>query len=243
MKMFSRAILLIAWMLIPAFQLASYAQEKVIKQDRKVDVFFQLLISGQYDVVLQQGEKYGLVLEGPASAMDAIHAEVKTGTLMVYTTRQLDPELRIKAVITYVELRKMKLAGSLDVSSLNTMKVPSLQLDVSGSSVVKLPVETTELAVQASGGALLKLEGKASNLALDMSGTARLKAYPLHVNTANVLMGGAARAEVLVKEQLTANLGGTSRLVWDGEAQVIQNLTEKAKMLKRAEDTAEKQEE
>jgi hypothetical protein len=27
-------------MLIPAFQLASYAQEKVIKQDLKVDVFF-----------------------------------------------------------------------------------------------------------------------------------------------------------------------------------------------------------
>jgi hypothetical protein len=82
------------------------------------------------------------------------------------------------------------------------MKVPSLQLDVSGSSVVKLPFETTELLSRLQGEPV-ETGRQSSNLALDMIGR-QLKAYPLQVNTANVLMGGSARAEVLVKVQLHA---------------------------------------
>lgn len=207
-------------------------QAKILKQTRKVDVFFQVLISGQYDVVLRAGDAPGLVLEGTESDLDAVHMEVKSGTLMIFTTRQIPPDSKVKAIITYQDLRKMKLAGSIKLTTEGSLVSPSLQLDVSGNSEIDMPLHVTELVIQMSGEAIVTIKGEVENMTTALSGNSELHALKLQTASSQMLMEGSTKAWVYAASSLNANLSGHAKLVYDGSPEIIERLEGKAQLTK-----------
>ncbi|GAB3825356.1 head GIN domain-containing protein [Pontibacter rugosus] len=203
---------------------------KIATQNRNVSGISGIDVSGGFMVEVTQGSNEGVRLEAEENLLDNIKTEVRNGVLHIYNDKSLSSSKSMKAYITLKDLKSIDISGGVKVVGNSTFKSPSLKIDMSGGSSVKLTVDTKEIKADMSGASKVELTGKTDVMTMGMSGASKVDATALEANEVRVQASGASNVKVYANKTLDINASGASVVYYKGSPSITSDVSAAARV-------------
>ena len=208
-------------------------------ENRKLDAFNKIKVSGSFATSIRQGNAPGVIIEAEGVAPSAIITEINNNTLSVYLEKGQYRNINVKVSITYTALRAISQSGSgklvcessiesdaFDLGSSGSggmilkEKIQSgkLYMGISGSGSVHVnEVEAQDVKLNISGSGGLYIEkGKAKHLTADIAGSGGMKAFGLTTEDATISIAGSGGAELTAENSLNGTIAGSGNISYKG---------------------------
>jgi hypothetical protein len=205
--------------LITAFLIGSIVAAAQTFNERKLEPFSKIQISGAAKIYYTTSDTLKLKITGTDKEVENTESKVEGGTLFIQTKGKYQSPVSI--YIQNRELTELSCSGASDFRSSNEIRSDSLLLSVSGSSSINAKVNSKKLVISESGASNVTLSGSVDQLVAVVSGASGLKAYGLESKSANLITSGASSVKVFVSEKLVANATGASNIKVKGDLKDI----------------------
>lgn len=193
---------------------------KVTSQNRIVDEFNGINLSGVFNLVLTQGNEQSVKIETDENIQQYIKTSVKNNVLEVSTKKEIDGFEKMNVYITVKELNSIESSGATKVTSENSFKSKKFKLDISGTSVVKLNIETEEMNTDLSGAASIELKGFAASHIVDLSGAGNLVADKFETSKTVIDLSGAGSARINAKKEIRGQISGIGNINYVNDPEI-----------------------
>lgn len=201
----------------------------IISDEREIGTFSKLEIKGGYNVIFSIGEKEQLRIEGDSNLVALVRTEVKNGKLEIDCNcprnQSLNPSHSLKIYLTAKRLTDLGLNGAVIFRSNSKLSGNSLNLNLSGASVLTADVALKTLTADISGGSNLNLSGTATNATITAAGSCNINSPGLKTEALKANLSGASQARASVSKTLDATLSGASMLHYKGSPAITKNLS------------------
>jgi hypothetical protein len=206
-------------------------------ETRQVSGFDRLSVKYYGDVVLEQGDTEGLVIEADEELLPRIQSDVRDGRLTLgfdvqwweWLTEWMklsslgDKQIRYK--VNMRQIKGISLSGAVSLQAAN-IKSEDCSISISGSAKVKIDqFEGLVLANTISGSGTLDLAGLTQRHTLHVSGSGTIRAADLVTQEADIHISGSAKALVKVAQTLNVHISGAGDVQYLGQPQVHQHIS------------------
>ena len=203
------------------------AQGKVINDanavTRTAKNFHAVEIGDGIDLYVSQGSEEAVAVSASRTDYrDKITTTVENGVLKIYYGPKGDWHFgwnsgrHLKAYVSFKNLDRLNGSGGSDIYVTGTIRVPKLNLTVSGGSDFEGAVDINDLNVELSGGSDVKISGKSGNLKIDASGGSDFKGYDLTTDMCYAEGSGGSDLQITVNKELSVNTSGGSDVYYKG---------------------------
>lgn len=207
-------------LLVTVFSFTALAQNKETRDVRDFDEVI-MRVSGK--VLITQGNKNEVVLEGDEDLLDEIETEVRGGRLNIKSRRDnwrwwnnRRTRGRLTVYITVKELKGAYISGSGDIISQNTLKTDDFTASIAGSGDIELDLDAEYVEAKISGSGNIELQGKSDKAKLSISGSGKYLAEKLMVGDYTVSMSGSGRGSINVEGDLDVRISGSGKIYYMG---------------------------
>jgi Putative auto-transporter adhesin, head GIN domain len=168
-------------------------------ENRPVDSFSRLSLSGEADVVVSVGGAQRVTVRGDDNLLEEVRTEVDDGELEISQPGNVDlkPKAGLTVEITLPDLEAVNVSGAGDV------RVEGLRGDL--------------FRVDVSGAGEVEAAGQVGRVEADLSGAASLRMGNLVAREVKVDLSGAGDIRVHATESLDASVSGAGRVVYSGD--------------------------
>jgi len=197
----------------------------VVTKTHDVGNFDAIDIGGIFEVILEEGNSPGVIVETDENLHELITVENNNGTLNIQTEGRISDARELLLRITFKKIKDIDLSGAVDLKSNSVMKGKNLEIDISGAADLTLPVDVKNLVIDASGGCEIDLEGTVNKIDFQVSGAGELKALNLEAKEAIISISGAGSAEVNVSKKLDVNVSGAGSVQYTGDPVISKSIS------------------
>jgi Putative auto-transporter adhesin, head GIN domain len=188
---------------------------------REAKNFHGISVSSAFDVYLSQSNDEAVAVSASdAGTRSRIKVEVRDGILYVGLEKgkwNLSNK-NLKAYISFKNLDKLSVSGSCDVYVDGIIKADDLKISLSGSSDIRqAKLDVKKLDVDLSGSSDMKVSGIAANLTIDVSGSSQFKGDNLVTDFCKANASGSSDISITVTKELSARTSGSSDVLVKGE--------------------------
>mgnify|MGYP000984081485 CR=1 FL=1 len=180
----------------------------------------KIIVSGGIDLYLSQSDKEELAVSASEEKYIAgIKTKVEDNTLRIYYEGDKiwnNRNKNMRAYVSFIELQKLEASGASDILVAGEIKVPSLQLKLSGASDFKGSVTVSTLTMDLSGASDVNINGTASVVNIESSGASDIKGYDLVTDVCTAKASGASDVNITVNKELNAHASGASEIYYKG---------------------------
>jgi hypothetical protein len=190
-----------------------------------------LRISGK--VFVRQGATQRVVVEAQQNVIDEMEFNVRNGIWEIRTDRCMrynSSDLRI--FVTLPDVRTLRVSGSGDIISENTLLTDDLDLRISGSGRIDLAINAEDVLARISGSGDILLEGLADYIDLSISGSGSMRAFDLPVYRAKINISGSGNADVAVSDNLEVRISGSGDVRYKGSPAINAQISGSGKLRK-----------
>lgn len=166
-------------------------------EDRKVEPFTAIAVSGAYEVEIACQKPQKLQIEGDDNLLPHVVTEVRGRTLHVHNDRSISPVKPLKIRVWAEAIDEITASGANSISLSDAVN--------------------EELILTLSGAVNMRAAGNADELVATISGTVNLDAKGLTAQTADVTISGVGNAEVYASRKLAAKISGAGTIVYYGD--------------------------
>jgi len=219
----------------------------VITEEREVNGFEEIFVSGAGTFIITQGDSESLSIETDDNLMEYIETEVKGNILEIGFSddivlsegkgrKVLEPSDGFVFRISVIDLRVISVSGAARFE-IGKLKTDEFRIEFSGAGEINLDdLNARQLEVTVSGAGDIQLAGKVNTQDIILSGLGRYQAFDLESQDAAVTISGAGGAEVWATETLDVVISGAGDVKYFGSPTVnpeisglgrIQNLGDK----------------
>lgn len=174
----------------------------MITENRNIEDFKGVKVSGILSVEVTQSEKTSVVVEADDNIAQTIRTEVRNGVLSVWSDKKFKSENKVTVRVSSPSIESLETSGIAQIN-FESANVESLDLDSSGASNISV-------------------SGTAKSARLNMSGASNIQALKLNTESVRVNGSGASSAEISVSESINAHLSGASDLSYKGNPSEIE---------------------
>ncbi|MGV3458871.1 MAG: head GIN domain-containing protein [Flavobacterium sp.] len=134
----------------------------VITQQRDAGAeFTSITVTGDVDVVIEQGPQRAITVEADDNIQEHIKTEVKGGELIIDTDANFSSDSKKNITIVLPTVKAIESGASARVKNKGTLKADGLTLHSSSGSHMELSIDAAEATYEASSGSSMKVSGKA----------------------------------------------------------------------------------
>lgn len=174
-----------------------------------------------YAVTITQGDTQSVTVTTAETELDKFRVTVVDGVLSLGTDGQVLGQ-NLVATIVVTELTSVSQTGASFVTLEGPITADTLEIEVSGASVIGGDVTVAGgLEIQASGASQGTLTGEAGSLTLSVAEASRFDALSLSTATATVTVAEASSAAVRASETVTATAREASSIEYAGNPATI----------------------
>jgi len=177
----------------------------------------KLMLASKDKVVITEGSKLAIEVDGDPAAADVLRFNLEDGTLGISRERDSNVDGIAVVSVTMPAAREFTLAGSgrIDAPSL----VDKAQINILGSGGVGIAkVAASKLSVNMMGSGTLTAAGAAERLDFNIAGSGKLAARPLKVERAEINIAGSGSGEFSSDGTVKANVAGSGEVTVYGRA-------------------------
>lgn len=212
--------LLVSFLATLLFVNLGFAQ---VKEKRNTDDFSVVSFGVAGKLYVEQGDKFGVILEGDQELLDEITTKVTGGKLIIRKPNwRKARNMKLTAYITMPEVEGFGVSGSGQLIAEGALKCDVIKIGVSGSGSVNLDNLTANkvnIGISGSGG--VNLDGQGADIAdISISGSGGVTAEDFKTGTLKASISGSGRCKVWVEDSLTANISGSGNLYYKGDPNV-----------------------
>lgn len=190
-----------------------------ISENRAVDAFDRIAVSGDFDVRIAVGTATGLRLQGDDNLLPLLETRVVDGTLRIRSERPLRPKRRILIEIGTPSLAGVESSGSSGVR-VTGVRSPVFDADVSGSGNLHADGSFGRLSTSVSGSGTVTGEGTAETIDVDVSGSGDVNLLAVRARSGVIDGSGSADVTVHVTERLVVSVSGSGDVRYAGDPTV-----------------------
>jgi hypothetical protein len=198
---------------------------KVVEKAFSVQSFNEIKIEGVFNVHLTQGNTESVKLSIDDNLLQYITVKNEGSQLVVKWEKDRQTSINnVKSdlYITFKNINELALNTVGKVSSTNTLKLNSFELDVNSVGETNLDVNCQSLDIDHNGVGSLVLEGRATRATIDCSGVGGLKAFDLIVDILKLQCSGVGSAEVTAEKEISVSASGVGGVRYRGDAKTVQ---------------------
>lgn len=196
-------------------EMATSHPGNVVVQQREVQPFSSLDISGGFDVDVRCGQSYALSVEAEKRFQDNIRSTVTDGTLRIFPKGRISTSLPVKVIITATSIKSVVADGANELTM--NCSADSMKVDLSGSSSMRMTGSASVLSATLEGSSELE--------------AARFKAVDVYVEAA-----GSASAAVYASGSITASATDAGDIVYYGRPAKVRVNAAEASDIEAADD-------
>ncbi len=220
--------LVVVWILLPVLAFAQTTQ------NREVDSFSELSVSGAFTVYLSQGDREALRVEAKEEHLDDIVTEVRGGRLRIGVRNSGRNNTTGSIYLTVKNLNSLTVSGACKISSETSLRASDFELKSSGASKVTLALEVKDLDLHSSGASSITLSGSANMYNLSLSGASNINTFELRAQDVEVSASGASKVDIYAENRLNVNTSGATKVRYKGSPQVESVKASGASSVKKA---------
>lgn len=224
---FALVLLLAAGLVLQSF--SSRFERHPDGKDVQINAFTSLEVDGPFDVYFTQDNTVSARVEADASIADDIAFNQSDNILRIRFAKGKEhtDNGEIKIYLSTPELQGVKIAGSGDFHSQNTLSSDNnLDLEIAGSGNVYAQLSVMSLAASIAGSGDMKLEGDAHQMRVSVAGSGDFGGSKLTCQEVSVSVTGSGDARVYASKKLTASIAGSGDVVYGGKpASVEKNVS------------------
>jgi hypothetical protein len=193
----------------------------VTTENRPVDKFSRIELSGTGKVFIKQGSSVSLEVKADRNLLKYIETKVSGDKIRLKTSKCIRNVTKLEYYITVEDLRDIKISGAGDVEGENVINVNKLNISVSGVGSIRLDLNAKKLISDISGAGTITLSGRCDDHEIEISGSGSLKAYQLITNNVNSFISGAGSCEINVFENLKGRVSGVGSINYKGSPKQV----------------------
>lgn len=183
----------------------------VINKKRKISKdFSRIKVSRGLHVFITKNNHVSLEVEADENLHELITTEVKNGTLIITSTKNIGWAKAKNIHLSVKKLNEILVSSGAEVSSENTMATKSLSVDASSGALVKLQVNVADLTCDTSSGAMVRFKGRAIDFEATSSSGSNINAFDLDSKNCDVSASSGSNIKVNVSDRFEgkASSGG-----------------------------------
>ena len=211
-----------------AFSVMGWSQKVSLKGSgpsvtRTLDLpsFSTIECSVSADVEITQGATQKVTIEGQANIIDQIATEVKDGKWRIKLPKNMWSDYdKLNIKITVPRLHGVGMAGSGNITTMNTIKTDDFQIGLSGSGNIRATVEAEYIDCGISGSGNVFIKGVAKELNIGTSGSGNVKAQDCEVEKVKIGISGSGDCLVNASNSLEAGIAGSGSVKYKGHPKV-----------------------
>ncbi|AWH83618.1 DUF2807 domain-containing protein [Flavobacterium album] len=174
---------------------------------KEVQAFENLEVEDNLEVFLVKGENQALEIEADDNLHEAIMAEVKGGTLRIYTSKEITGAKKLSVRVIYNDnLKSVTVKHETVLNALTDLEVPSITIKALDFAKCFLNVKAGSFTLQMNDKTKGELNLKAETSVVELSKNAELKAliaspavkFDMYQKTKAVIEGDAANVQLRV---------------------------------------------
>jgi hypothetical protein len=175
----------------------------IIDEERQIDSFNKLDLSGAFDVIYDVGETTKVKIIGESNLLKYVKTENFGKTLSIFTKKNISSNKKIVIYITNPPINEVNLSGA------NNLTIKNLKND--------------NLFINLSGAGNISINGTVDLLKANLSGAGKLDSKELEAHEVDIEISGTASADVFVTEKLNASVSGVGSINYYGNPKFTNN--------------------
>jgi len=212
------AFLVVLFMILFATACVSRGSGEVVNEQRSVEDFNRVVISGYGEVVLAQSATQSLRIEAEDNIIPLIQITVSDNTLFI-EGQGLGKVVPTQPIIIHVNMNEIVGLESSGLSRIDATAIEAdhLELTTSVFGGIKIDALTAgQLVINMTEDSSMDIIGEVTAQELDISGNADYRAAKLQSQTAVVNVGGTGTATIWVEELLSGVVNGNGDILYYG---------------------------
>ena len=133
--------------------------------------------------------------------------------------RKTQEEIHIP--VTAVDISKIYVIGSGEISSSASLFSNNLLLELIGFGRMQFPVKSQKVAVHITGSGRVQLKGSCKTIKGKITGSGHLQSKELQSKNSFPPLTGSGRAQINSTDKLKAIIDGTADVVYTGEPEIV----------------------
>lgn len=213
----------------------------VVTQSRPVTDFQEIAVEGVGTLVVMQGDREALTVQGEDNILAHVQTNVQGGRLTIdvdnkhtvwgWSSGGIWPTRPLTYTVTVKDLRAVRLSGAarMTAAKLDTDRL-TIELDGAGEAALD-HLTTGELRVTISGAGKVTAAGTATTQDIILDGAGEYRAGDLASQHATVAVRGVGKTTVRVSDDLTARVSGAGIVQYIGVPSVSRDTSGAAKVV------------
>jgi hypothetical protein len=195
----------------------------LITNNRTVENFDKLTVSGSFDVELMKGTEGAITIKAESNLMEYIETTVENGVLKISFKNGINirNHKNIQITVAFHEIDGVKLSGSGEVICNDTIEGTNLDVGLSGSGNLKMNVAVTNLSSIISGSGNINLSGNTDNFSCSISGSGNTNAADLKTNIVTAKISGSGNVKVYAENEIQAKTSGSGNIIYTGNPTIV----------------------
>jgi len=195
----------------------------VITKNRKIsNDFVRIKVSRGLDVYITKDSNVSLAVEADENLHDLIRTEVKNGTLIITSEKNIWEASSKKIHLSVENLNEILVSSGAEVYSENTLNSDNLRISTSSGAIVKLRLHVNDLVCDLSSGSNINLTGKAISIDIHSSSGSVISAYDLEVEKCIARSSSGSDIRVYVTESFDGKATSGSGIRFKGSPRIVQ---------------------
>ena len=202
----------------------STGKEAVVYRD--LPAFDKVLIKDKLDVILIEGNSFGVRLEGGQNLLTLVRTEVESGELIITNENTCNVvrsyKRRIKLFVTAPRFREITHRGVGDVSCKDVLHSDSLIYRVLNSGNMYLNVDNTHLTGSINGMGDITCCGKTNMHILNASGESHINCGQLQTQKSDFYLKICGPSFISVSQELRVVIRHSGNVYYNGNPTSVQ---------------------
>jgi hypothetical protein len=190
-------------------------------EERNVNLFKNVQVSGNENVYISQGETASLKIEGDENLLPLIEVSQEGDKIYIRTKPgyNINPSKELKIYATAPVYKNIDVSGSCNIIGVSRItNAEGMEMQVSGAGDIKMEVDAPSIRTDISGSGSIFLKGRTRDMEFGLSGAGHAHCYDLLAENVKVDISGAGDAEVYASVKLDAEVSGAGSVSYKGNA-------------------------
>jgi hypothetical protein len=218
--------------------------KEYVEDERTIPEFEKIHSSGSYYVFFEYADEPGIKLIGESNILPYIETYVSGSTLQISTPYNVSihPHAPIEVYVKGPYVDNIKLSGSGEITTTDTINGESLSIDISGSGdidaafigdnfntnisgsgYINFYTECKNLSAKISGSGKIEATGTASYSEYNISGSGKIMALDCESLEASAHISGSGDMYIDVINSLTGSISGSGNIYYTGSPDINVN--------------------
>jgi Putative auto-transporter adhesin, head GIN domain len=195
---------------------------------REVGEFDEIELKTDFDVIIKErvmGDNNKLEVRAQNNLLPYIKTTVEGGRLIIDTEGCVQATSPIEIFVKVNEISAVKLTGSGEITSKNTLHSDNMALSCDGSGSINLRIKAENITLANSASGLIKVDGNATKAAVSLAGSGEIDAESLKSDEADVVLSGSGSIKVHATKKIVLNHSGSGNITYSGNPDQKTELT------------------